>query len=106
MFRSSLRDFLTDGPSSREKHLDKIFPIFVSRVLATWFGDLFVTHFSCKNRMFCALRTVFKIFFSFPSFTLTVHCLVHSSLSHKLTVFLTKILNFLHHLYFKLQEKV
>ena len=35
-FRSSLHNFLMGGPSSREKHLDKFFKIFVSKV----FGDL------------------------------------------------------------------
>ena len=57
------------------KTLRQIFQIFSQGFLETWFGDLFATHFSRKNRVFCALRTVF------PSLTLTVHCLVRSSLS-------------------------
>ena len=51
------------------------------KCLATWSGDLFATRLSHENRVFCALRTVFKKLFSFPSNILTVHCLVHSSLS-------------------------
>ena len=63
------------------KTLRQIFPIFVSRVLATWSGDLFVTYFSHENCVFCDLRIVKKKKKSFPSFILTVHCLVRSSLS-------------------------
>ena len=70
------------------------------------FGDLLATYFSRENHVFCALRTFFKNFFNFLSFTLTVHCLVHSSCFHKLTMFLTKNLHFPYHLYFNLQEKV
>ena len=42
------------------KTLRQIFPIFVSRVLATWSGDLFVTYFSHENCVFCDLRIVKK----------------------------------------------
>ena len=81
MFHESFCDFLMGGPSSSEKKLRQNFPIFVSRVLVTWTGDLFTTHFSRENRVFCDLRTIFKKKFSFPSFILIVHFLVRSSLS-------------------------
>ena len=81
MFHESFCDFLVGGPSSSEKKLRQNFPIFVSRVLVTWTGDLFTTHFSRENRVFCDLRTIFKKNFSFPSFILIVHFLVRSSLS-------------------------
>ena len=81
MFHESFCDFLMGGPSNSEKKLRQNFPIFVSRVLVTWTGDLFTTHFSRENRVFCDLRTIFKKKFSFPSFILIVHFLVRSSLS-------------------------
>ena len=87
------------------KTLRQIFPIFVSRVLATWSGDLFVTYFSHENCVFCDLRIVKKKKKVFPrSFWLFIVLSVH--LSHKLTVFLSKIHHFRHRLFFKLQEKV
>ena len=63
----------------------------------TWSGDLFATHFSRKNRMFCTMRVFFRstfknfsffprilwlfIFLSiFPSFKITVF-------THNLTIF-------------------
>ena len=42
-FRSSPRNSLTRRTSSREKHLDKFFKIFVLSVLATGLGDLLTT---------------------------------------------------------------
>ena len=57
------------------------------------FGDLFVTHISRKNRVFCTLRIVFKNFSVFPwTFWLFIVLSVH--LSHKLTVFSLKIHHF------------
>ena len=81
MFRASLRDFLAGGPSSREKHLDKFF-----QFLSQGFWRLGLTTcswliFSHENCVFCDLRIVKKKKKSFPSFILTVHCLVRSSLS-------------------------
>ena len=69
--------------SQSRKTLRQFFQNFVTKVLETWSGDLFTTHISCKNRVFCALRTEFKKkkLFNFPSNILTVHCLVCSSLS-------------------------
>ena len=93
MFHESFCDFLMGGPSSNEKKLRQNFPIFVSRVLVTWTGDLFTTHFSRENRVFCDLRTIFKKISVFPhSFWLFIFLSVH--LSHKLTMFLTKIHHF------------
>ena len=63
------------------KTLRQIFQILSQEFLVTWCGDLFVTHFSRENRVFCALRIVSKKLFNFPLLTLTIHCLVHSSLS-------------------------
>ena len=84
------RDFLVGGTSSLEKHLDKIFKFCLRGFLATWSGDLFMTHFSRDNHMFCTLRIILKKNFSvFPrSFWLFIILSVH--LSHKLTVFLSK----------------
>ena len=76
MFHDTRRDYLAGRPSSHEKHLDKF-----SNFCLRSFGDMFTTHCSRENRVFCNLRTVFKKIFNFPSFILTVHCLVLSSLS-------------------------
>ena len=54
-FHSSLRDLFVGGPSSHEKHLDKFFKNFVSKV----FGNLFPTWFSHEKRVFCAFKDSF-----------------------------------------------
>ena len=88
------------------KKLRQIFPIFVSRVLATWSGDLFVTYFSHENCVFCDLRIVKKKKkkFSLVHFDCSLSC-PFISLTNSLC-FSQKSPNFLHHLYFKLQEKI
>ena len=40
----------------------KIFKIFVLIVLTTGLGDFLATWLSCKNRVFCANRSIFKLF--------------------------------------------
>ena len=91
IFHGSLHDFLAGGPSSREKHLNKFFQFF-SQGFWRLVRDSFQSRKSCVLRFKNSLLKKKKI--SFPSFILTIHCLVHSSLSHKLTVFLTKIHQF------------
>ena len=105
-FQGSLRDLLVSGPSSHEKHLEIFSKILSLKCLATCLGNLFATWFSHEKCVFYALGTVFKILSIFPSFILTIHCLVRSSLSQTHRVTLKKSNVFLHHLFFKLQEKV
>ena len=61
------RNSLTSRTSSREKHLDKFFKIFVLSVLATDPGDLLVTWLSRENRVFLHKMHHFLNLFSFPS---------------------------------------
>ena len=77
IFHGSLRDFLAGGPSSREKHLDKFFKFFSQ-------GFWRLVHDSFQSRKLRVLQfkdSLLKKKISFPSFILTIHCLVHSSLS-------------------------
>ena len=76
MFRYSHRNFLADGPSSREKHLDKFFQ-FLTQGFWRFVRNSFQLRKSCVLRF----KDSFLKKFSFPSFILTVHCLVRSSLS-------------------------
>ena len=76
MFRCSHRNFLADGPSSREKHLDKFFQ-FLTQGFWRFVRNSFQLRKSCVLRF----KDSFLKKFSFPSFILTVHCLVSSSLS-------------------------
>ena len=61
-FHGLPRNSLAGRTSSCEKHLDKIFKIFVLSVLVTGPGDLLATWLSRENRVFCANRSVFKRF--------------------------------------------
>ena len=74
-FHGLPRNSLAGRTSSCEKHLDKIFKIFVLSVLVTGPGDLLATWLSRENRVFCANRSVFKRFQFFPRTSVTVHCL-------------------------------
>ena len=61
-FHSLPRDSLTGRTSSREKHFEKFFKIFVLSDLATGPGDFLATRLSHENHVFCAYRSVFKCF--------------------------------------------
>ena len=76
-FRGFPHDSLAGRTSSREKHLDKIFKIFVLNVLAIGPGNLIATWLIHENHVFCAYKSVFKCFQFFPRTFLTVHCLPH-----------------------------
>ena len=92
-FRGLPRDSLAGRTSSREKHLDKFFKIFVLSVLATGLGDLLETWLNRENRVFCANRSVFKRFQFFPRTFVTIHCLPYLKLSqtHRVTLEQTSI---------------
>ena len=49
-----------------EKHLNKFFKIFFLSVLATSPDDLLATLLSRENHVFCANRSIFKLFQFFP----------------------------------------
>ena len=87
------RDSLTSRTSSRKKHLDKFFKIFVLSVLVTSLGDLLMTWLNRENRMFFANRSVFKHFQFFPRTSMTVHYLPYLKLSqtHRVTLEQTSI---------------
>ena len=58
-FRGSARDSLAGRPSSREKHLEKIFKFLSLSVLAAWSGDCVATYSSRENRVFGRNRSSF-----------------------------------------------
>ena len=58
-FRGSARDSLAGRPSSREKHLEKFFKIFLLSILAAWAGDCVATWTSRENRVFWSYRGSF-----------------------------------------------
>ena len=64
-FRGSARDSLTSETSSGEKHLEKFSKLLTWSVLVGVFGDYLATYLSREKRVFCIVRAVFKIFFSF-----------------------------------------
>ena len=66
-FHGLAYDSLAGRPSSREKHLEIFFTILSLNVLAACPGDLLVTCFSHKKRVFCVSKTAFKTFSVFPS---------------------------------------
>ena len=66
-FCGSARDALASETSSRKKHLEIFSKILAWSVLAGVFGDYLATYLSREKRVFCTVRAVFKIFFSFPS---------------------------------------
>ena len=85
-----IRDFLTSGLLSREKHLRQIFQKFCQGILATHVGNLLATHSSRENHVFCTNRfksmTVFKNFSVFPHITPT-HFVLSASPSSKTSIF-------------------
>ena len=66
-FRDLARDSLTSETSSREKHLENFSKLLFWSVLVGGSGDYLATYLSREKRVFCTVRAVFKIFFSFPS---------------------------------------
>ena len=66
-FRGSFCDSLESETSSREKHLENFSKLLAWSVLAGVFSDYLATYLSREKRVFCTVRAVFKIFFSFPS---------------------------------------
>ena len=80
-FCSLPRESLAGRTSSREKHLDKFFKIFVLSVLVTSPGNLLMTWLNRENRVFFANRSVFKHFQFLPQTSVTVHCLPYLKLS-------------------------
>ena len=66
-FRDSARDSLASETSSREKHLANFSKLLAWSVLAGVSSDYLATYLSREKRVFCTVRAVFKIFFSFPS---------------------------------------
>ena len=93
-FRISDRNSLMSGTFSREKHLENFSKVFLLSVLAVGSSDLHATWFSCKNRVFCANRSVFKCFqFFFPRIFVTFHYLPYlkHSQTHRVTLEQTSI---------------
>ena len=82
---NSLRDLLVSGPSSHEKHLDKIF-----KILPRDFGDLFASQTSRENHVFCTnmakSKTIFKNFSVF-SHIMCILIVLSASLSPKTSIF-------------------
>ena len=66
-FRSSTRDSLASETSNREKHLEIFSKLLAWSVLAGVSGDYLATYLSREKCVFCTVRAIFKIFFSFPS---------------------------------------
>ena len=89
-FHGSARDSLADRPSSHEKHLEIFFTILSLSVLVARPGDLLVTHFNRKKRVFCISKTVFKTFSVFRS-NFCDYSLSSPFLSQKLTQTLLKL---------------
>ena len=80
-FRGSARGFVASKTSSREKHLEKFSKLLSWSVLAGGSDDFLATYLSREKRVFCIMRAVFKIFFSFPSnflwlFIFSLNCLL------------------------------
>ena len=67
-FCGSVRDSLTSGTSSHEKHLEIFSEVFISSVLVAGLGYLYATWFSRENHVFCILRVIFKVVFKHFSF--------------------------------------
>ena len=91
IFHNSLCDFLVGGPSSCEKHLDKFFQFF-SQGFWWLVRDSFQSQKSCVLRFKDSLLNKKKKSVFPCSFWLFIVLSIH--LSHKLTVFLTKIRQF------------
>ena len=66
-FRGLVRDSLASKTSNREKRLEIFSKLLAWSVLAGGFGDYLATYLNCEKCVFCTVKTVFKIFFSFPS---------------------------------------
>ena len=66
-FCSSTRDSLASETSNREKHLEIFSKLLAWSVLAGVSGDYLATYLSREKCVFCTVRAIFKIFFSFPS---------------------------------------
>ena len=66
-FHGLARDSLAGRSSNRKKHFEFFFIILTLSVLAACPGDLLMTRFSHKKRVFCVSKTVFKTFSVFPS---------------------------------------
>ena len=66
-FRGSTRDSLVSETSSRGKHLEIFSKLLAWSVLAGVSSDYLATYLSHEKRVFCTMRAVFKIFFSFLS---------------------------------------
>ena len=80
-FRGSTRDSFVSETSSREKHLENFSKLLSWSVLVGGSGDYLVTYLSHEKRVFCIVKAVFKIFFSFPSnflwlFIFSLNCLL------------------------------
>ena len=65
-FSGSACDSLASETSSREKHLENFSKLLAWSVLAGVSGNYLATYLSREKRVFCIVRVVFKIFFSFP----------------------------------------
>ena len=66
-FHSSARGSLASKTSSHEKHLENFSKLLSWNGLASGSGDYLATYLSCEKRVFCTVKAVFKIFFSFSS---------------------------------------
>ena len=80
-FRDSTRDSLVSETSSHKKHSENFSKLLTLSVLAGGSGDYLTTYLSHEKRVFCIVRAVFKIFFSFPSnflwlFIFSLNCLL------------------------------
>ena len=85
-FRGSARDSLASETSSRKKHLENFSKLLAWSVLAGVSGDYLATYLSREKRVFCTMRTVFKIFFNFPSNFLWLFIFFLNCLLSKLSV--------------------
>ena len=75
--------------SSHEKHLENFSKLLVWSVLVGVSSNYLVTYLSLEKRVFCTVRAVFKIFFSFPSnfmwlFTFSLNCSYPNTSCHSL----------------------
>ena len=94
--------------SSSEKHLANFFKTLGLKCFGRCLGDWLATCLSRKKRVFCVLKTVFKLFFSFSLEFLWLFTVFPISLSTKTdpnTPCHPPQTPFLHHLFSNLQEK-
>ena len=84
--RGSARGSPASKTSSREKHLENFSKLLSWSVLAGGSGNFLATYLSREKRVFCTVKAVFKILFSFPSNFLWLFIFSHNCLLPKHSV--------------------